>query len=125
MSAWLDAIKRKEELTPQIYLPEYFVCDLPVGKLYFNPFLDYGLLIGSEYERECISGYSGINSFLRTIRKIFYNKLYADPDPVYRKIKSLYIENNLELPDAFRRYDLINKLERMVTYGYCKTAGLN
>ncbi len=109
-NSWIESIKKMEDHIPSIYRPEFFVCNILNGELYFNPFLEYGLIVSYEGKKPFFSGYSNGLRLLIEIQKIHNNILHSSPAIVYQKIVDLYNQHGVELPYYIENYIYNKKL---------------
>lgn len=114
MSVWLDEINKMHELIPQIYLPEFFICKLLNGDLYYNPILDYGLYVSFEYQEPSYSGYSNCWQLVRHVRKVCGRISHTSPSPVYQELIRIYKQHNIELPRDLELFFTLEFLPELI-----------
>ena len=100
-----------KRIAPVIVRSEYLVCHVLNRYFYFTPDLDYAVM--TDENNIVCSGWDSIYYFLSALRKIYHNLLHEKPEQVIQKIKEMYIENNMEIPNAWKRFYLLNRFDQI------------
>ena len=113
-----DSISREriltecDEVVVKAYHPEFLICSYKDIEIYFNPKFNYGLAVDIKYvdKDPFVSYWTDSTLFFAFLLKFYRNNMNINPDRVCQKIKHMYLDNDLELPKSWHRFDLVNKL---------------
>lgn len=80
--------------------PEFYVCKMLNGELYFNPIHHCGLWVFHEdFELPGHTWWTCETNFFDFINRVYKSKLNSSPAPVFENIINLYHQYNVDIPE--------------------------